>query len=423
MDSGKRRGGIFLSKGWLGLVCAGFTLGLMFILAVAVYMLGVRGDTNDLVSELSDRGWPATLAELNDWYEQPPAGENAALLYIEAAKLSNLAGNPSDVVMRWMEDSKVTVEELTAVDQYLMARAAAIAMARKAMAFPSSRYPVDYTTANADPAALLLPWQAQWRVVARLLAMESTAHAAHGDAAAAVDSLHNAFHLAQSTREAPTLIAGLVRIAIFTHAVQGLERVLARVDLTEIQLAELEDAAASAFDVKSMEWAFAGELCLVLESSWFADDFRFVVDRIRYVSILKTFLEAGSQSPEALLTAIDELEREKGSQVFERLLTPMSANVTPALTRSVQAFLESVTRYRAMRIGLAVEKYRVRLGQLPDTLDALEPDFLTPLPQTVFGGGPFQYTIQGSGYTIEGPDSGQSDRGPILFTVTRVEEL
>jgi hypothetical protein len=71
--------------------------GLALFLMRTLYMLGARGDADDLVSELREGSWPTTLAELNDWYEKPPPEENAALLYIEAAELSNLAGNPPDI--------------------------------------------------------------------------------------------------------------------------------------------------------------------------------------------------------------------------------------------------------------------------------------------------------------------------------------
>ena len=99
----------------------------------------------------------------------------------------------------------------------------------------------------------------------------------------------------------------------------------------------------------------------------------------------------------------------------------MTAIAIPNVMRSLVSFLDSATRYRAVQIALAVEKFRARHGQLPETLDDLQPDFIESLPQTIFGGEPFQYTIKGLGYTIESQAYIPQLR-PIAFTVTRVEE-
>jgi hypothetical protein len=419
MDSEKKRGGIFLAKGWLVLICAGITLGLVFVLAVAVYMLGVRGDTNDLVSELSDRGWPATLAELNDWYEQPPPDENAATLYIEAIELSAITNDAPE--MDWPVGTPGPAGAMAAVDQYLGANASAIGKAREAMAFSSARYPVDYAAFRENPGALLTPWLNQIRGVARLLVLEANAYAEHGDPAAATESLLNAFHLAQSLRDAPSLLHGMVRVALFHHAVQGLEQVLARVDLTESQLAVLENAAAGAFSPRALERAFVGELCIVLDGPGYMSLLRFAVDRRHYLRFLTQFAEMGSQSLEEVLPAMARIQQELDELKYPQLLTPMTAMAVPSLIRTVPTFLGSTASYRTVQVALAIEKFRARHGMLPETLDTLTPEFLPSPIRPVFGDGPFQYSIEDLGYSLESPGY-EPGQPPIVFTVTRVEE-
>jgi len=45
----------------------------------------------------------------------------------------------------------------------------------------------------------------------------------------------------------------------------------------------------------------------------------------------------------------------------------------------------------AARIAVAVERFRRKHGGLPETLDALVPEFLENVPDSIFNEGPFAY--------------------------------
>ena len=55
---------------------------------------------------------------------------------------------------------------------------------------------------------------------------------------------------------------------------------------------------------------------------------------------------------------------------------------------------------------VAVERYRLREGRLPESLDALVPEFLESVPTDPFDGQPMRYGVEGDGYRIHsvGPD-------------------
>jgi hypothetical protein len=254
-----------------------------------------------------------------------------------------------------------------------------------------------------------------------LLILEANAHAEHGDSSAAVQSMRNAFHVAQSLRDEPTLLAGMVHLGMFHLAVEGMASVVARVDLTEGEVATLENAVESAFNPKLLERAFAGELVFSLDHPY-SDGPTFLLraDKLQFLTNLKRLSETGSQSPEEMLIAIKEIQGDVEEQPFARILMPITTISIPNLTRSYISFLESTTKFRAAQVALAVERFRARHGSLPETLDALTPGFLPSPIETIFGGGPFRYTIEGLGYSIESP-SYEPGFTPITFAVVRVD--
>ena len=60
------------------------------------------------------------------------------------------------------------------------------------------------------------------------------------------------------------------------------------------------------------------------------------------------------------------------------------------------------TRYllRACRLALAVEKYRSKIGRVPENLQQLAPEYLKTLPLDPGNGLPFRYTPRETGYAI-----------------------
>jgi hypothetical protein len=83
---------------------------------------------------------------------------------------------------------------------------------------------------------------------------------------------------------------------------------------------------------------------------------------------------------------------------------------------------------RCSRASLAVERYRLANGALPDSLDALVPKFLNAVPTDPFNGQPLRYKRLAAGYVVysvgeDGVDNGGTEGyGPgtdITFTVER----
>lgn len=99
------------------------------------------------------------------------------------------------------------------------------------------------------------------------------------------------------------------------------------------------------------------------------------------------------------------------------------------LSRVLMPSLDSVrVRYELFiaklcvtRTGLALERHRAARGEYPAALDALDPDWLAPVPDDLFTGAPLIYRRTAEGFVLysAGPD-GRDDGGKRLpFASTR----
>jgi hypothetical protein len=70
------------------------------------------------------------------------------------------------------------------------------------------------------------------------------------------------------------------------------------------------------------------------------------------------------------------------------MLTQM---IVPAITPAVRKAASSHTAMQQAAIACALERCRLARGQLPDTLNALAPEFLERVPHDVIDGQPLRY--------------------------------
>ena len=63
----------------------------------------------------------------------------------------------------------------------------------------------------------------------------------------------------------------------------------------------------------------------------------------------------------------------------------------PALSRVVVKSAAAQTVVNQAAIACALERYRLANGQFPEKLDALAPQFISPLPNDVLTGEPYKY--------------------------------
>jgi hypothetical protein len=282
---------------------------------------------------------------------------------------------------------------------------AQIAELRLASERPQARFPLHYEEGMFMlyphfPAVLNLLRVAQLRALAEL---------AEGQEDAALADARLALRLAESLRDEPLLVAQLKRAAFLELALQPLWEGLARhrwsdnhlrqweQDLAKVDLLEgLEQAVhyernwAVGHSLPGHPWVFGGYIKgnqaimgQILEERLLpivrAREHRVDVGRIR-----SDLTRPGSQPRLTLY--------------FGRHL---AALLMPAVARGAISLSARQTAVDQARIACALERYRLRHQQLPDTLEVLQPEFIERLPHDLVTGQPMRYRrYEAGGFTL-----------------------
>jgi len=298
---------------------------------------------------------------------------------------------------------------------------------RTASALPYARFPINYT--NENPAVVLLPHLAKLKGVVHLLRLRAGAELQAGQAAAALADIRVMLRLNDAIREEPFLISHLVHIAMFTLEMQPIWEGLADRRWNEAQLAELDGWLARLDFFKDYTKAMAGEKAYGCQLMGYFERNRQVLSEAfespfplpgnlaeneTLVKFLAAAIPAGwfDQNRAAVWHFYDDH--------LDHLLDPVHRNYSKSnavasanAERQLSASLSPYNRFAAMlipalakvankcvfaqatldlaRLGIALERYRLAHGQFPDTLEALAPAFLSPLPHDLVTGGPLKY--------------------------------
>ncbi len=302
---------------------------------------------------------------------------------------------------------------------------------------PHARAPLRYEDAflmPIDHAGVLrkLGDALHWRVIAQL---------SIGDAAAAHRDLLLELRLAESVDSEPALISRLVQIATLDRCMEGLWEGLARHQWNDAQLASL-DAALGRFDqLAGIQRAFHGERVLYagaamdilkerpelvnplftinqasgdpqspLQGPWLGaalwiaktcGPWSGIIDfnRAHMVGInLQTLATVDPALhrvyPERLAALNAELQVKAGPYNANWILVRM---VVPALGSVLERAASAQATLDMARCALAIERYRLRHGHLPQTLGELVPEFLPKVPGDVVSGDPLRYKAASDG--------------------------
>jgi hypothetical protein len=345
-------------------------------------------------------GYPVTLAELDAWYAEPPAGENGAAAFQQA--FAALVPGSSGALISPKDNSK------------------ALQLLHQAATGKKCRYPVNLH----QGIVATMPYLAKAKSSAQLLEQAAKAQAAGGRMDLAAQSITDAWLLARTLEDEPMLISQYLRIASEILAQRALTEVLSRKALSEAQLASVAAALGESDGMEGIRRAVAGERALCIgffelppekqakvfaasdnapknfsaevyrKSPAYEADLNFYLDCAEELLAATAMpfpkgLEAASQSADKASEA-----KSKGLQITAMML--------PALPSALERAGEAVANRRVTRAGLAVERYRLaHQNALPETLEQLVPQYLPGVPTDPFDGRPLKYNKESpTGYVI-----------------------
>jgi hypothetical protein len=389
--------------------------------AFALYRLSLRSKLQTRIDAIRAAGYPVTCAELDKWYSIPENVENAAYTIMDAFPYYKLWDNaeskPLPVVGRGELPARtepLDEETKALITQYVVDNNEAIELLHAGAAIENCRYPIDLTAGFETK----LPPLYEIRTAVKLLKLEAILHIENGDGKSAIRSTISSFGIARSLAKESMIISQLVRVACQNLAATTIEYCINRIELADEQLVELIECIHNTERNSDMTCAFIGERCMGL--SFFKSPESMNPDSIEGIPvrpILELYKALGLADADAIIyldimdgyikvAQLPHHKRQEAVKVIDARLQSTSQihillhAIMPALARVNTIDLRNIAQLRTARIALAIERYRLAAGSLPDTLADLVPAYLDAVPTDPFDGNELRYKRLEPGFVV-----------------------
>ena len=395
-------------------------LGLLIVLIV-LFVLVQRSGVERRLKALRAAGHPTSFAELAEQLRLPDGTKNAADTYLRAfdafLKPTDSANTPYVGQATLPPRGSPLPEAMAqATAQYVTDNQTCLALLREAGTIEDCRYDWDYAEG--------LPYLQSMRYCAQLLASTIVLRGYEEDSAAVVASFRDELRLAQSLRYEPSLISHLVRVACTALSLGAFERTLSVTSFTDEQLAEMSQMLTEVDATLDLTQVMITERCFMIEyirnpslpgGMGYSVPGVPVLGGIGLADILDYMaacIEA-SRLPPAQRPA---RFRQIGDGLDDlSLLHVVVKSLAPALGRVAELDLRCRVDLELARTALAIERYRLATGTLPENLKALVPTYLDHVPIDFQDGQPLRYRRTEPGYRIysvfeDGQDHGGKGR-------------
>ncbi len=408
------------------------------VIAASILAGQSRANAGAHFAALRAGGYPMTPKELDEWYVKPPEAENGATALLEAARTHKLPppsmdeSAPSIFTLRGEPELPEPNTPLTEVQRslasdYLRDNEPTLRLIQESLNHTRFRFPIDLTAGFATDLSHL----AGLRTLANLLLTKATVEADAGNADSAVETTLALLQSSDVLSDEPTHISQLVRLSCRSIATSALTQVVSRVDLSNAHLEKLKGAFKTYGERDTLYRGMVGEFAngMGAFSEGFPVDqgqaeFRSVAqgaaslysmtfgqgDRAFYVSQMAKMIAICRAPVEQRLAQAKAIEAEIEKGMSWR--RAMSSILLPSLPRGVKAGIRDAAEFRCAVTALAIEQYRLgQGGALPETLEALAPQYLPETPIDPYNSQPLLYKRLAPGYAVYSVGENQVDDG------------
>jgi len=410
---------------------------LIILLVVGVgffvyYRLSLKSKLRARIVAIAAAGYPVTCAELDKWYTMPENAENAAYTIIDAFSYYKPWDEEKSKSLPVVGQAELPArrepmgEEMKAlIDQYIADNNEALDLLHAAAAIEHCRYPIDLNAGFETK----LPYLSEMRKASFLLKLEAALQAENGEGKSAISSVKSIFGIARSHAKEPVTIVQLARAGHQSLAVTTIEYCVNRIELTDEQLVELIECVHNAERISDMTCAFIGERCVGL--SFFKAPESMNPDSIEGIPvrpILELYKAVGLADADAIiyLDIMDryikaaQLPHHKRQEVVKAIDTRLQSTshihillhaIMPPLSHITSIELRTIAYLRTARTALAVLRYRLAAGRLPDGLTNVVPAYLDAVPTDPFDGNELRYKKLETGFVVYSIGEDLSDDG------------
>jgi hypothetical protein len=420
-------------KLWHGIV------GLLLLLFVSFRVSGSL-KLKKQIKVLRDQGYPVTLEELDGWYNIPEGAKNAADVYMAA--FSNYVEWDSDAQRELPIVGKASLpgrtEPLDAstrrlVEKFLSDNEKTLTLLHEAASIEHCRYPIDLTKGPVyimERPGSPAPWVEDIRAGMRLLRLETLSHCESQEPDKALKSIRANFALARFI-SAPLLVHRLFHNSVESRTYKGIERMLNRMQLTDEQLQSLTTWIKESRSDEGYIKALVGERCIGLGAFqgpagqttdqmgsgsggallffgfWKMLGLHYR-DALGYIGLMQENIDAMELPSDERLLVFDSIQEDVDSGKRGGLLTRL---LWPALARTLELETRCTAEALAAQTALAVERYRLAEGRLPESLENLVPAYMEVVPKDPFDGRRLRYFTRESGFVVYSIGDDLTDNG------------
>ena len=424
------------------------------------------GDISVKLEAIRAAGLPRDGKELNDYYTAVPDNENAALVMTQAfALMQDFPDNRSSQIANFRippRGQALTAGQKQLLASYVGMNSEALTKMREAIKLPGSRYPIDYSPGFAT----LLPHLPKLKNLARIAEYDALLTVGPGHSQYASQSIADILGMAKTLENEPLLVPQLVRLAIIANATQTLEYSLNTTSFDETELSSLGKDFADAERTNLMARAMIGERAMfipILLSSLDWSGMKLIAEQIErgenpttnnlpklseniktnlarlseiiktdasgirqgdlrfYLNAMETNIALAGLIPPDSLAATNVFEAESKEAKEQHYAVsafafsaPQGMSVSP-MSGVVIKEAHCFTIIRLATTALAVERFRLANGKLPENLNELVPQFLSAVPADPFDGKPLRYHPLTKGYVVysvgqDGHDDGGREK-------------
>ena len=416
----------------------GAALILGLVLAGTMLFGREHGQKSELTNTaLENDGLPHTLQELDAWYVEPPAGQNAATFYAQGfAALQIDKASPSLPLLGPAKlpplGDPMPPAAKAALSALVHSNREALQLLVHGEKYEQSRFPLDLTQGFDLP----MPHLPKVRNATLLAESSAILHAEGNDGTQAAQDVLLALALTRSLEAEPSLISQSMRAASVSIAVAALEQILNRTTLPPESLSQLattlkkiedHDASGEGFNraiaAERVIWtAMFGmpqkllPLVTIPGTDLSEAERKQIMARLQKSASLKEEGQYFETAFQQLMAARKEPfpERLKTGELIRHFVTDASRQklvvlqwLLPALANPSVKEAGSLAHCRLGLTATALEQFRAAHdNHYPPALSALTPDYLAATPKDPFDGEPLRYRTAGSGYRLYsiGPD-------------------
>ena len=333
----------------------------------------------------------------------------------------------------------------------------------------ASRYPIDLRRGDA----VELPHLAELRQLARELYIETFVACVERRPDAATNAILDIFPIGNSLKDEPLIISQLVRFALLDMGCGALETAMSRLAFSADDLERIQEALACVLPPMDreicMDRAIIGEQAQILDEmeryGWLASP---EVEALRGTLLHSQWYNFSDLAVAPVLNLLGSdglaqmigvrwfaIVRQAAHDTARRGYVPDNerlddfwksglyarawkiAVMLPAMSRSYEAEWRCRIRLDLARTAVAVERFRLAQGRLPNRLGELVPAYLEQIPRDLYNRGlPLSYRIKDNGEFVvysfgrnRKDDGGEADLvpgkarrdGDVTFTVAPPE--